>query len=159
MKTIFGFFDDYQQASQAIDKLLEKDFDLGEMNVIVLQSVAKNNMTGGLNRVKVEKTAEVDGVEVHGLERLLAGEQPVNISNLGQVYAGGDLATMLANTASANAGFKTALDDFDVPGVAAEAYRQGIMDNGLLFFLRTEDQRAAQAAMLLREEARQVASY
>jgi hypothetical protein len=103
MKTIFGFFDDYQQASQAIDKLLEKDFDLGEMNVIVLQSVAKNNMTGGLNRVKVEKTAEVDGVEVHGLERLLAGEQPVNISNLGQVYAGGDLATMLANTASANA--------------------------------------------------------
>ena len=164
MKTIFGLFENFEDAGRAINQLMEQHFDLWKMNIIVSQLVAKNSMDVDLNRVKVGKTDNIGEHYAHGIDWLLGGQQPVKLPDVGPVYAAGELATILVRAASAQGavddGLQSALEDFDVPEQVAGQYRTGIKEGGLLFFLRTDDQRAAQAVMLLRQHnASHVANY
>lgn len=157
MRTLFTLFDSYEEAKEAIQSLLEANFDEKAMNVIVREEIAKKKMEVNLHAVDVKKSDEVDGVTVEGMAQLLGGEQPVELPGVGAVLAAGELATNAARTASASAaadvGLKAALQELDVPRDVAERYRQGINEGGVLLWVRTEDERAPAAASALQKES------
>ncbi len=162
MKVIFGLYDQYEDARSAVKALLEDEFDPQEMNVIVLQEIAKNHLEVDLDVVSVAVTDEVGERTVSGLDRLLGGEQPVKLPGMEDVYAAGSLATIVARTAAApgEGGLKAALADFTIPEPVAEAFQVGVGDGGLLFWIRVPDERAARAVELLRlHHGQHVADY
>jgi hypothetical protein len=153
MKSIFALFKDYQDAEAAAADLLEKGFEEDEMNVIVHEQNAKNHMDVNLEKVKVDATNKVGEQNVHGLVRILAGQRPVRLSDVGPIYAAGEIATMLAraaaNPGAVNGGLQAALVDFSVPKEVAEEFTTGIENEGVLFWIRTSDERAPEASSVL----------
>lgn len=141
MQTVFSFFENYTDASGAINTLVDHGFDRNEMNAVVERQTARN------------ASEELDG-GITGLDALLSGQQPVRVPDLGEVYAAGSLATLLARGSSLpqvdDSGLKTALQEFAVPEPVAEKFTAGVRHGGVLFFLRTADEQAAQAAEVLR---------
>lgn len=154
MKTFFGLIKDYNQGDAAVSELVQRGFDHKQINVVLLEHLAKNSMEAGLNSIKVDKSEELGQPGAHGLDGLLGGEQAVTIPDVGRVYAAGELANLLTNTASVpgevDGGLKAALVDFSLSEEAAAFYQEGVKDGGLLFFIRTEDERAKEAAGILR---------
>ncbi len=154
MKTVFSLFDDFSQAEAAYHKLRENGFGVDAINVILTKETAKNYMKQG--NIRAEKSAGLpDTGTASQLAWKLGGEQDVLVSDVGDVYAAGKLANLLAETA-ANPGGKehgilNALENFDIQDQTAETYRNGIKGGGVLLFVRTGDERASQAASLLRE--------
>lgn len=156
MKTIFALFQSYADAEEAVNGLLEENFDEEQMNVIVREDTAKENLNIDLHAADVRKTDEVGEQTIHGLQQLLGGEQPVHVPDIGPVLAAGELATILSKGASASwapdQALTAVLEGFGVPGDAAEAYREGINQGGVLIWVRVEDDEAAAAAGALREQ-------
>lgn len=153
MKSIFALYDNYADADQAVNALLEEGFDEDQMNVLVREQIAKKNLDVGLHRVDVQKSDEVGRQTVRGLPALLGGEQPVPVPDIGGVLAAGDLATNTAQAASASwapdTGLQKALMELSVPEDVAAAYRDGINEGGLLLWVRTADDQAPAAANAL----------
>jgi len=152
MRTVFSLFDAYEDCETAVDELLDEGFKEDEMNVIVDEEVAKTNLDVKLDRVDVKATEEL-GEEARGLDVLLGVEQPVAMPRVGDVYAAGKLATILAKTAAApdTGGLREALIDFDVSEPAAGAYEEAVSNGALLFWVRSSDERASEAASILRD--------
>ena len=86
----------------------------------------------------------------------LSLEQPVHVRGSGDLLAAGELATLLATRASAtNNGddpLQEALEEFGVPRNTATDYRAGIVDGGVLVWVRTQDARTGAAASALRAQ-------
>jgi hypothetical protein len=162
MKTIFGLFESYQEAQTITRELLDQNFPIEEMNVIIQEKVAKEDMQVSLEKANVAVTDEIGEQTLQGLDRLLGGQQPVTLPVLEDVYAAGKLATILAKTAAApgaaDGGLKAALIDFNVPEETAQAYSEGIEQGGLLFWLRTSDDRASEATNILNKQAQHIIS-
>ena len=164
MKSIFAQFDNYEDAQKAVDALVEEGFDEASMNAIVREQMAKRRLDVNLHEVDVMKSDAVGADTARGLTRLLGGQQPVPLPGVGEVLAGGNLATNVAQAASASGatdvGLKEALAKMGVPEETAESYRAAVEGGGVLFWIRVEDERAAEAANLLRaENGRQVSDY
>lgn len=163
-KTIFALFDNYADAEAALDNLLEHNFTEDDMNVLVREQLAKERMDVDLHEVDVEKSDEVGDVTVRGLPQLLGGQQPVHLPGVGNVLAAGDLATLMTRSASstgaADQGLKQALTEMNVPEDLAQTFREALEQGSVLFWMRTDEERAPAAANLLREENGQyVADY
>lgn len=155
MKSVFALFDTYAACKAAVDALLQAEFEQAEMNVLVDEEFAKAHMDVNLEHVAIQATDEV-GEKSTGLDILLGVEQPVELPKLGSVYAAGKLATILAKTAAAPESGNTrdilsieaAMDEFGVP--RPQATLTALIDGGLLFWVRTSDERAGKAAELCR---------
>lgn len=154
MKTIFGLFETFDSAKEGIDALLEEALDEEQMNVVVREDVAKENLDVNLHAVDVRKSDEVGEQTVRGLAHLLGGQQPVHVPDIGDVLAAGELATILAKRASSlmapDRALAAALQEFSVPDAVAGDYQSGVHEGGLLFWIRLEDGQAAAAANALR---------
>jgi hypothetical protein len=149
MKTVFGLFEDYHSATMAVDTLLEKVFEYEELNVIVSRSTAENWMD------QAPEEAEDESSEQSSLlDEMLDRRQGIIIPHTGPVYAAGQLANLIAKAAidsGSGPGLEEALESFNLNPNTAKTYREGIHRGGLLVFLRTEDERAAEAASTFRE--------
>jgi len=159
MKTIFALFDSYLDAHEAVEALLGQGFNEKEMNAVALQEAAKQNMDMmgvDLKQVNVDKSDKLGAKTVGGLTQLFGGEQPVHVSDTGDLLAGGELATMLvtqaAATGTAAAPLMNVLQEYGVPQDVAEAFRSGVNEGGVLFWIRTEDERAPVASNALKAE-------
>jgi hypothetical protein len=155
MKTIFFSFDSYSQAHEAIKSLFDSDYPEKEMNVLIRADEAKLHMDKDLNKIKVEVTDELGEIEAKGLNRLVGGQRPLELEDIGKVYASGSLATIAAKTASdpdqGTGNLKDALIDLDVDPPFARTYRQKIIDGGVLFFIRVQDEKTDEAVSILTE--------
>ena len=164
MQTIFALFDDYPQAHEAVEALLGQGFSEEDMNAIALEPTAKENMGVDLHKVNVQKSDEIDGQKVHGLVRLFGGEQPVHVDGVGDLLAGGELATLLtthaASTGTAAAPLRNALQEFGVPQDLAADFHAGIVAGGVLLWIRTADERAPAASSALNaQNGKHVGAY
>ncbi len=155
MRTIFALFEGYREAKSAVKDLLEQGFDPREMNVVVQELTARGNMDVNFRTANVEKAREAGEDTLQGIDRMIAGTQPLTVSDVGAVYAAGEMARIVVTAgheeASSATGLKEALVDFHVPEELAEFYRNGVLDEGVLFWMRTEERRAAEAATILAE--------
>jgi hypothetical protein len=137
------------------------------MNCIVYEDVAHIaliSMNVNLAAAAARSTKEVGERTLHGLESLLSRQQGLRIPGLGTILAAGDIATVMTKTAAApgeaNGGLEAALVDFGVPQHVAETFVSGVRHGGLIFMIRVDDERAGEAADLLRDHgARQVSHY
>ncbi len=155
MRTIFALFEGYREAKSAVEDLLEQGFDPREMNVVVQELTARGNMDVDVRTADVQKAQKTAQDAPQGIDRMIAGTQPLTVSDVGAVYAAGEMARNVVNAAHREkppaTGLKQALVAFDVPEELAEFYRDGVLEEGVLFFMRTEDRRAAEAANILAE--------
>lgn len=162
MRTIFALFEGYREAKSAVEDLLDQGFDPREMNVVVQELTARGNIDVDAGTVTAAKSERMEQDAPHGIDGMIAGTQPLTVSDVGAVYAAGEMARIVANATHPEeppaTGLKQALVDFDVPEELAEFYRDGVLDEGVLFWMRTEDRRAAQATNILAEtKGKQVA--
>ena len=152
MQSVFGLFADYENGATAVEDLLEAGFEREEMNAIMDVEVAKTYLEVDLDQVDAAASDELDGTGA-GLDVMLGKERPVAAPGVGEVYAAGQLATMLIKTAAApdTGDVEVAMIDFDVSPATATAYADGLVDGSLLFWIRASDERASEAAEILKE--------
>lgn len=151
---MFGLFKSYEEARSAVDGLLDEGFREAEVNAIANAEVTREAIDENLHHVRIEATNAVDGKTVRGLDAILGTQLPVGTPDAGEVFAGGDLATLTVKNALAQAlgGLRPALIDLDVAEEEAEIYRRGIEAGGLLLMVRTEDERANEVRRLLHDQ-------
>lgn len=156
MKTLFWLFENYAAARTATARLQDRGFDAEEMNAIALEEVVKEAVDVDWQAVEVKVSDEVGEQALEGLDRLLGGERPVEGPDVGDVFATGTMATLLAKTAlhfgGGSAGFEDALVDLNVPQDVAGRFVRGIKERGVLFWLRCEDARASEASGALQDQ-------
>ncbi len=162
MKSVFGLFENYQDAEEAVARLLERGFDQENMNIIVQELMVDNFIDANERTAKVNKTGEVGQKTLFGLDQILAGLQPVATTDVGKVRAAGDIASVMTRTAVAPGStmdFEEVLQDFGLKEADAEAYLNGLREGDLLFFMRTDNERLPEVYNLLRQyKAKQVSS-
>jgi hypothetical protein len=138
MKTIFTMFDDETAAETAVAKLRDEGFTFDEINAVVKANQADNMITNE-NAPK--------------LHHLLQGEQGVVLSDVGEVYAAGPIATTLVRTAAApgavSGGLGAALVDFSVAEDKAAVYQSAVQEGQILLWVRAEDDQAATIGNIL----------
>jgi len=152
MESVFGLFTEYVKGKAAVEELLEAGFEQEEMNAVLDVEVVKNHLEVDMDRVDVAASEELEGIRA-GLDIMLGTEQPVAAPGVGEVYAAGQLATILVKTAAGpdTADTEVALIDFNVSPPMAAAYTKGLVDGSLLFWIRVSDGKALQAAEILRD--------
>jgi hypothetical protein len=124
MNTTFNLFTDETKAETAVAELLEvHTFD--DINVIVQAKHAKNAITND---------------SAPKLHHLLQGEQSVALSDVGEVYASGALATTLVRTAAApgavDGNLAAALADFGLEQNKANEYQTAIQKGQILLWTK-----------------------
>jgi hypothetical protein len=155
MMTIFGLFESYEEAGAVVDELLQMGAELSELNVLVQSGVAKSNMDIDHGRAGVAVTDKVGEVELHGLDRLLAGEQAAPVLGVGEIYAIGELAHFIMAAAQERREeappMEVALREFGLSTKTAATYASGIASALWLLFVRTDGRKAKQLLPVLRK--------
>ena len=154
MNTLFVLFNTYDDLHEAVKMLIDAGFKESEMNLIISQSEAKLHTKIGSPTQGTDKTSRVGEQRLFGSERLLAGEQPVQLPDAGPVYAAGDMATILVKdvksaTGTIRTGLAGALRGLNVSADDAHSYIQGILDGKALFWIRTEELQVPKAGYIL----------
>lgn len=156
MKTMLWLFSEYEAARAAVDKMLEGEVEIGQINAIIDKETARDVMDVDWSRADVRVTDEVGERELRGLDKVLASEEPVSTPDAGEILAGGELATLLAKTASTPAGnvhgLGPALVDMLVLEETAREFVAGIKAGGTLVMVRVEDRLAPDLAASLYDE-------
>src|SRR5206468_3620985 len=130
LATIWGLFDEYEDAEAALAELNRLEVPAEARNAILQESVAKNRSPVDLNKVGVAAAGQFGDRLLSGLDRLVLNQRPVPLTDVGEVYAGGQLATIMTDAAVAPgqpAGLKAALVAFGVPERTAEDYAGGVL--------------------------------
>jgi hypothetical protein len=155
METIFCSFDQYPQAHNAVKALLGAGYPEKEMNAIIRMDEAKLNLEQDMEELKVKVTDKLGSIEAKGMARLIGGHQPLELEDIGEIYASGKLAAIAAKTAAdpdhGTGNLKDSLVELDVDLPLAKAYRQKIIEKGVLFFIRVQDEETGKAIQLLTE--------
>jgi hypothetical protein len=153
MKVIYTLFERYPNSRNAIKELLDRGYDEDEMNAIVQAHIPKQHIDLDLGRVGVQVSETLGNRTAHGFDSFLVARKPVPLPGLGTVYAAGELATILVDVAAKHGtgadGLGAALTDF-VPPDVAQAFARGVSGGSVLFWIRTDDERATVAAQTLR---------
>lgn len=155
MQTIFSGFDQFADADAVVQALLAANFPVEELNVLVDVQTAKSNLDQvNRARVHVDVTDAIGEQVLSGLALLVGNKQPVAVQGLGQVYASGQLATILASSTTAGGqsgdNAQTILASYGVPVEKAAAYQKLVHTGGVLLWLRSEEQRVSTAAEIFR---------
>lgn len=143
MKTVFSFFENYNSAATAVDELYRQGYTHDEIQILTEEAVAKEITNG--NRT-------IDQGE--NLMGMLAGHQGMPVSGIGSVVAVGPLTTIFTKSATEptpiQGGLVGAFEEMGMPEDTAAFYTDGINRGGVVLAVRTDDDRAAGAAGVLR---------
>lgn len=162
MQTIFSVFPNFADADAAVHELQEQGVNRENINVLVHAQLAKSNLDEvNLARVHVDTTGAIGQQELSGLALLVLNERPVEVRGLGQVYAAGQMATILANStvASNQTGedVESILVTYGVPAKIAAQYQTTVANGGVLLWVRNDDQRGGTVTEILqRHHGKQV---
>ena len=162
MKTIFGLFEDFLDARMAVEELREKNFEPGEMSLLATKATVRNNLDPFQGRERPDQIGESGELADNRLDDLFAFQEEFEISDLGgEVYASGDLANVLSETASdAGGSLRAGLAHFDLGDDTVNTYGEGIKGGGILFFMRAFDDHTDEAIQILQEHnAKRVTSH
>jgi hypothetical protein len=160
MRTIFVLFESYDEAEASVAELIDRHFDEGEMNVIVREPAG---WTGQDANVTANKTGVPERAVLQRIDRVLIDGKSVIMPDVGAARVAGKIAAMTTGGAIAEKrvhDLKDILAGLGVPEELAEFYRNGVLGGGLLFWVRTDDGRAAEAGSILSSTtAEKLANY
>lgn len=154
MQTIFGVFNNYEKASEAIEALRQERVPEAEMNAIVQMDIAKEAMRLRQDKAGAAVSEKLGGKTAGGMNLLAGGQPPIPTDDAGKVLASGELATQIAQTASGQqAGdrrsLEAALKAFGVPEEKAAKYTSGIAGGGILLVAKVDDEKGNKTVAVL----------
>ena len=138
MQIILAVFPKFDDAKEAVRYMLTENVEESDINAVTQDWVFKSHTDADLGAINVEITQMPPG-----LERILGGEQPIDLPDTGSVYAAGKKATVLAkNATDSGSGFKVTLQEFGVPEKAAEGIQEAIRNGGVLLWVAVDEAKA-----------------
>lgn len=145
MQTIFSQFTDFADADAAVRELQANGVEADSMNVVVHAQQAKSNLDDvNFARANVDSSDTLGEHSLTGLALLVANKRPVEVRGAGQVYAAGQMATILASSAVANSqsgdDMESVLTSYGVPAKTVTAYTNTVKQGGVLLWIRSDDQ-------------------
>ena len=152
MKTVFGLFNSYADARATYDALQSQGFEDKSLNVIIEQGVVDGTRDPNQTPASVEEDDQ--------FAQLIDGHLPISTSDVGEVLAIGELATLFTRAAAQTGGMMESLVEAGMPQPTAAAYVKGLNNAGVALAVRTEDERAATVAEVMnRHNGREVANF
>jgi hypothetical protein len=153
MRTVFGLFLNYNDAIKAVDELYRQGFKEDEIQILTEEAVVKE-ITGGNQQID----------QGDNLVGMLAGRQGMPVSGVGSVVAVGPLTTIFTRSATQpspiQGGLVGAFESMGVPQDKAAFYTDGINQAGVVVAMRTDAERTANAANILRRfNGKEVSAY
>lgn len=137
---VFTAFTTYDQARDAVAELYE-EVDADAVNALVQSTIADSHLAD------VEKP--------DGLDALIEGQQPVATDDVGSIYAAGDAATVVADSASRSRGEKNglagALADFSFDSKVRDQFVSAVQDGGVLLWVKVDDDKSGQVGQVFRK--------
>jgi len=159
MQTVFCLFRNINAAQTAVEQLMGMRYSKNDLNIIVQAQSAKNALEVTSRASNIPVTGDGNQEKNHALSAMLRGNQPVPVPCSGKVLSVGELANVLIKSAAGSATGQSpsdldwALKDFGIPKKTAESFTEGIKGGGLLLFVRTRDEDAADVAGALRKQS------
>lgn len=154
MKTVFGLFSSYSDASATYAALQSQGVEEDSLNIIVEQGVVDSTR---------DPNQESASMASDALAQRLNGHLAVSTSDVGEVLAVGEIVTIFTRAAAEptqTGGMVESLVEAGMTQATAEAYVQGINSAGVALAVRTEDDQAASVADLMnRHNGREVANF
>lgn len=155
MQTIFSGFTHFDDADATVLELQTAHIPVEEINVLVDAQTAQSNLDEvNRARVHVDVPTAIGEQVLSGLALLVGNKQPVEIRGLGQVYASGELATILASSATAGGQSgdtaQSMLVTYGIRVDQAEEYQKLVHNGGVLLWLRSDEPRVSTIAAIFR---------
>jgi hypothetical protein len=151
MKTIFTMFESRDEAEAAVAELIDRHFDGAEMNAIVREPA-----------IRTDSDADGGAADKTGLPWPMEGRHAV-MRDVGAVRVAGRIPAVTAGAAMQalpTQDLKDILAGLGVPEELAKFYGNGVLEGGLLFWVRVDDGRAAEATRILSStRAEKLANY
>jgi uncharacterized protein (TIGR02271 family) len=175
-KTVVGMFDNYRQAQDAVQDLIDNGVSAGDISLVAndARGQFKNyragnasptgdfdtpDNTGGTQGAEGATAGAVGGGVLGGAIGLLAGLGALAIPGIGPVLAAGPLVAALgsagagavagAGIGAAGGGLIGGLVGLGIPDEDANMYAEGVRRGGTLVTVRTDDAMADRAADIL----------
>lgn len=147
MKTIVALFESPDEAEAAVAELIDRDFDEGEMNLIVREPLTRAGVDA--------KVRETNKAGLPGRSVIMPDMGAVCVAGkIAAATAGGVVPEMAAHD------LRDILAGLGVPKELAEFYRDGVQGGGLLFWVRADNRRAVEATDILGStRAEKLANY
>lgn len=159
-KTVVGLFDDFDDAQKAMDALQGAGFAYSDISMISsnadsrfgVHEAAPSAGSRAGSAVGGAVGGAAEGAVIGGLTGLAASLALLMIPGIGPIAAVGPLAATLsgAGIGAVGGGVIGGLTGLGIPEDAAGYYAEGIRRGGTLVAVRCSDDRAAEAARILR---------
>lgn len=144
MRTVYGLFDNYDDANHIVDTLLQEGYTEDDISILTHE--------GSVSRTQQEMDATdgaaqgaKGGAALGGLAGLLVGIGAITLPGVGPILAAGPILAMLTSTiagaglGAATGGIIGALVDWGVSESTANIYAEGIKRGGVLLAVNTRE--------------------
>ena len=164
-KTVVGLFDDYRQAQDVVQDLMDSGFRRDDISVVANESAVGRGRAVGTDETHAAEgagTGAVSGTVLGGALGLLVGAGLLAIPGIGPVLAAGPLAAAIGTTAAtvgagalgagigaATGGLLGGLVGAGVPEEQAHYYAEGVRRGGTLVSVSADDARASTISAIM----------
>ncbi len=159
-RTIIAVYDSLSSARDAVESLIENGYDAEDISVVTYDDQGQYGRILDAGDLDTLGTADDDvsageGAAFGALAGLAVGMGSLLIPGIGPVIAAGPLVSALAGGAvgaaagAATGGLVAALVDMGVPEEDAHTYAESVRRGGATVIVRTGDDRAESAGMLM----------
>jgi len=157
-KTIVGSFDTFDEAQKVMAELHQRGFNQNDISIVANNASGQyvTDTTATPTRATAEAGGAASGAAAGGLlggaAGLIVGLMGLAIPGIGAIVAAGPLAATLAGAGvgAVAGGLIGGLTRVGVPEEEANAYAEAVRRGGALVTVRAEDDRAEEAAELMR---------
>lgn len=160
-KTIVGLFDDYDEAQDVVQELVDDGFARDDISIVANDAerkYASGTASGKESQTDTDTTSGAAkgagaGAVVGGLGGLLVGLGVLAIPGIGPVLAAGPIVAALggAGIGAVAGGLIGALTDLGVPEEEAKYYAEGVRRGGTLVTVKTSDDMAGRASDIMND--------
>jgi uncharacterized membrane protein len=147
MQTVFGLFESYDQANEAVIALGNAEYTKKDISILGKEEALKREYkTEGAEESSSTARGAGGGAVAGGIIGLLGGLGAFAVPGIGPIVGVGALANVLASTAvgagigAAAGGIIGALMDMGAPEEQARTYEQGVKEGRILIAVKTADQ-------------------
>ena len=157
MPTVIGIFDNYAQAQEAIEQMINDGIDRDRISLVTRDSDKERGVDATTERTSGAAKGAGIGAAVGGVGGLIAGIAGLAIPGIGPILAAGPIAAAIggalggAGLGAAAGGIIGALTDMGIPEEEARQYEDQIRQGKVLIAVRADDDEDAERAANIME--------